>query len=456
MRKLIQRRAGYNSGYNSGFRAGYNDGYDRGRQVGLSGSSFEGTSIIIPNYNQLNYLRECIESIRQYTPEPYELIIIDNGSDDGSSEYINSLSSVRFQLLPDNRGFAAAVNQGLKLARGTTLLILNNDSVVTTNWLSNLLHCLHSDPHIGIVGPVTNYISGDQLIDTHYMSMAEMQKFARTYNKSEADRWTVTGRLTGFCMLLRRETFISLGYFDEGFEIGNCEDDDYGLRARLMGLKLVIAKDTFIHHYGSISMKSLQGRFDQVYGNNLSFYSNKWSDPHGYLSLEWLENMEGVQLRSIDFYPTCVIIRGMSSTLYWVENGMRYLISGDCGIEVCGIEAIHVSQVDLRSWQLGDEISADQVVQRIQGMQGLDAQESMDIAQSNYAGSTLAEGMLIKALEGNIYQFKGGKLHRFINLQAIATWNLNAYPIVDIDKNRQLYQEGPPIICAPVIRASNI
>lgn len=451
MRKPVQRRDGYNSGYNSGFRAGYNDGYDRGHQVGMSGCSFEGTSIIIPTFNQLNYLRECIESIRQYTSEPYELIIIDNGSDDGSAEYVKSVRDIRYQLLPINRGFAGAVNQGLMLARGTTLLILNNDSVVTTSWLGNLLTCLHSDPNIGIVGPVTNYISGDQLIDTTYRGIAEMQQFAASYNQSDADRWVVTGRLTGFCMLLRRDTFMNIGYFDEGFEIGNCEDDDYGLRARLLGLQLIIAKDTFIHHYGSVSMKSLNGRFDQVYGNNLTFYSNKWSDPHGYLSLEWMLNMEGIQLRSVDFYPTCVIIQGMSSTMYWVENSKRYPISGDCGLE-----AIRVAQVDLRHWQLGEAISSDEVVQRIYTLQRMDVDEPGHTSQLYSTESTIAEGKLVKVKDGNVYQFKEGKIHRFMNMHAITNWKVEAFNVTHIERSQHNYPEGPPIISAPVIKVNNI
>ncbi len=445
MRKPVQRKAGYNSGYNSGFRSGYNDGYDRGRQVGMLGPSFEGTSIIIPTYNQMNYLRECIESIRHYTPESYELIIIDNGSTDGTAEYLKSVVGIRYQLLPNNLGFAGAVNQGLMLARGATLLILNNDSVVTTSWLGNLLTCLHSDPRIGIVGPVTNYISGNQLIATSYQGMEEMQQFAMTYNQSNAEQWMVTSRLTGFCMLMRRETFMNVGYFDEGFEIGNCEDDDYGLRARLMGLQLIIAKDTFIHHYGSVSMKSLNGRFDQIYGRNLSFYSNKWSDPHGYLSFNWLVNMEGIQLRSLDFYPTCMIVRGISATIYWVENGMRYPISGDCGVD-----SIRVAQLDLRCWRLGEDISSDEVLQRVLALQRIDTE------QQDSSVNTLVEGRLVQVRDGNVYQLKGGKLHRFMNMQAITSWNVQTYHVTHLAHNQHNYAEGPPIISAPLIKASNI
>ena len=233
MNRKQGRRDGYNAGYNQGFNKGHEDGYIRGKIVGAEsfGLPFEGTSVIIPTYNQVHYLKECIESIRLYTHQPYELIIIDNSSDDGTAEYLKSTEGIRYRINSDNLGFAGAVNQGLMMARGTTLLILNNDSVVTSNWLFNLLHCLHSDPQIGIVGPVTNYISGDQLIETKYTNITEMQQFAQNYNQSDASKWVVTGRLTGFCMLMRREVFMRLGYFDEGFEIGNCEDDDYGLRA---------------------------------------------------------------------------------------------------------------------------------------------------------------------------------------------------------------------------------
>jgi len=436
MRKSRSRSDGYATGYNHGFNAGHDKGYTRGHLEGISKTLFEGTSIIIPTFNQVEYLKECIESIRRYTPQPYELIIIDNASDDGSAEYLKSVTGIRFKILSDNRGFAGAVNQGLMMARGTTLLILNNDSVVTSNWLGNLLRCLLSDTRIGIVGPVTNYISGDQLIDTHYTGMSEMQQFAEGYNQTDPQHWVTTERLTGFCMLLRRETFLSLGYFDEGFEVGNCEDDDYGLRARLMGLQLIIAKDTFIHHYGSVSMKSLSGRFDQVYGKNLLFYSNKWADPHRYLSLDW---QKANQLSTQDFYPTCVIVQGVGTSTYWVENNSRYPISGDCGKQ-----AIRISQVDLRGWQLAHVISSEEVQQRSHDLQHYSSESGM------------SEGNLVKVDDESIYQCKSGKLHRFINNQALAAWNIDTYTILQHQNHQHIKPEGPPIICPPVIRADNI
>lgn len=141
MNKLAKQRDGYHDGYNKGYNMGYDQGYSHGRQAGVNNFAipFEGTSIIIPTYNQLHYLKECIASIVQYTPEPYELIIIDNASDDGTAEYLKSACGLRSRINKENLGFAGAVNQGLMMARGTTLMILNNDAVVTPNWHSNLL-----------------------------------------------------------------------------------------------------------------------------------------------------------------------------------------------------------------------------------------------------------------------------------------------------------------------------
>jgi len=445
--KTTQRKDSYTAGYAQGFPVGYGDGYGRGRDAGAAayGIPFPGTSIIIPTYNKLPYLQECIESIAQYTPEAHELIIIDNASTDGTAGYLKKMAGkLRYRVNDSNLGFAGSVNQGLMMARGNTILILNNDSVVTARWLSNLLTCLHSHREFGIVGPVTNYISGEQLIETSYTDIEDMQQFAASFNQSDAGRWSVTERLTGFCMLMRREDFERLGYFDEGFVIGNCEDDDYGLRARLLGMKLVIAKDTFIHHYGSVSMRALNSHFDEVYERNQAFYSRKWEDPQGMLSLDWQRSQACSALQTIDSYPTGVIVRGAEGTVYWIENEMRYLVSGLGSNE---LPAVRVSQVDLRRWTLGSTLSPDEALMK------------MEALHRNFDGTGAAalEGKLVQ-LEGDaVGQIKGGRLHRFIGRQALADWQLDRYgpPGITI-RDVQVSGEGPPIISPPILKAGHL
>ncbi|AMV24175.1 putative S-adenosylmethionine-dependent methyltransferase [Gemmata sp. SH-PL17] len=101
------------------------------------------TSVVIPTHNQLHFTRRCVDGIRLLTDEPYELVFVDNGSADGTPEYLRALAAadprVRVVLNPDNRGFPVACNQGIRAAAGAQVLLLNNDTVPTTGWLARLL-----------------------------------------------------------------------------------------------------------------------------------------------------------------------------------------------------------------------------------------------------------------------------------------------------------------------------
>lgn len=156
------------------------------------------TSIIIPTFNGLGLLRSCVDAIRQLTPEPYELIVVDNASSDGTAEYCRR-EKITFISLPANAGFPAACNHGLQLASGDELLLLNNDVIVSKGWLANLKAALYSAPDIGIVGPVTNYASGRQQIVTLYADIAGFHALAETANISDPSKWSETTRLVGLC-----------------------------------------------------------------------------------------------------------------------------------------------------------------------------------------------------------------------------------------------------------------
>ncbi len=230
MKKSSGASAAYMRGRRDGFLWGRADGYSSGWSAGkrIFSEPVEGTSIIIPTYNQRRLLQQCIDSIRRYTPEPHEIIVVDNGSNDGTVPYLKSMAGkLRIWLSPVNLGFAGGINQGLRMARGRTLLLLNNDTVVTRGWLRNLLACLHSSDSNGLAGPMTNYISGIQKLDTSYRTLTEMHKFAKGFNRSDPGKWVETSRIVGFCLLLKRELFRKLGYMDEGFKLGNCEDEDF-------------------------------------------------------------------------------------------------------------------------------------------------------------------------------------------------------------------------------------
>ncbi|MCS7458820.1 glycosyltransferase family 2 protein [Paenibacillus doosanensis] len=209
------------------------------------------TSFIIPNYNGLPWLKPCLQSIRQHTLTPYEIIVVDNGSSDGSVDYCLK-NDVKLISLPWNRGFPIACNMGLRIATGDALLLLNNDTLMTKNGLSNMLRCLYSSENIGIVGPMTNYASGKQMLGETFTTVEDMTE---RMNQTDPGKWMEVERLVGLCFLLRRELLHKVGLLDERFSPGHYEDDDYCHRARQAGYRLMIAGDCFIYHHGSASFR---------------------------------------------------------------------------------------------------------------------------------------------------------------------------------------------------------
>lgn len=235
------------------------------------------TSIIIVTFNQVGYTRECVDSLRLRTDEPYELIFVDNASTDGTREYLQSLPGAHVILNSENRGFPAAVNQGLNVARGDTLLLLNNDTVATTGWLGRMLDVFDREPHVGLVGPCSNRISGEQQVQVTYQDLASLDGFAWDWGRRHAEVIEDTDRLVGFCLLIRRELMDQIGQLDERFGIGCFEDDDYCRRALQAGYRCVIARDSFVHHFGSRSFAGANVDLGQVLLQNQRLYEAKWA-----------------------------------------------------------------------------------------------------------------------------------------------------------------------------------
>jgi len=238
-------------------------------------------SIIIPTYNGLDLLQRCVHSIRSSTEHPYEIIVVDNGSKDGTGEWCLR-EKLALVSLPRNEGFPVACNQGLRLSSGDTLVLLNNDTVVTPRWLSNLSAALYGEPDIGIVGPVTNYASGSQQVHYPFEDLEEFQRIAESVNVSDRTKWKRVERIVGLCFVFRRELMEKIGLLDERFSPGHFEDDDYCLRARREGFGLLVCHDALIYHEGSASFKR-EGSLQQslLVERNHRMFIEKWQmDPH--------------------------------------------------------------------------------------------------------------------------------------------------------------------------------
>lgn len=239
-------------------------------------------SIVILTFNQLDKTRDCVDSIRRHTPILHEIIFVDNGSTDGTTDWLRKLCSENdnYTLIEnnENRGFAAGCNQGIAAAIGEYVLLLNNDVIVTENWLDGLLECLLLTPDGGITGPMTNNISGIQQVPgVQYESVEEIDAFALNFREKNRHRRIPYRRIVGFCMLFRKNLVDAIGLLDENFGSGNFEDDDFCLRAELEGYRNVIAADVFIHHVGSATFKGNNIDFTSAMTGNRKVFNDKWS-----------------------------------------------------------------------------------------------------------------------------------------------------------------------------------
>lgn len=240
-------------------------------------------SILILCCNELPYTQHCLESLWRHTRAPYELILVDNGSTDGTPAY---LEEVRKRPGPErvvvlrndtNRGYAAGNNQALAAARGEYVVFLNNDTVLTAGWLEGLIGWMLSDwPHFGMVGPVTNYSRPPQQVPVDYAGLADVPAFAARRRQTYARHALVVERLAGFCLLAHRAALERIGTLDERFGLGFFEDDDLCVRALDAGYRLLLAQDVFIHHFGSRTFAGLGIDCQEQLRDNFERFRAKW------------------------------------------------------------------------------------------------------------------------------------------------------------------------------------
>ncbi len=246
-------------------------------------------SIIMLTYNALEYTRECVESIRYHTAYPHEIIFIDNASSDGTVQYLEQVvaENPHYRMITnaDNRGFAAGNNQGVKDARGDYVLLLNNDVLVSSGWLEDMVAAFERDPQIGMVGPITNHLSGRQVIaDIPYTDTPGFHNFADQVRSANRGTVTPRRRIAGFAILMSKALYDELGGLEEIFGSGNYEDDDLCLRVRERGYAIMVDEGTFIHHYGSKTFVANQLDQQASLDHNEILFRERWPE----IDHDWL------------------------------------------------------------------------------------------------------------------------------------------------------------------------
>lgn len=241
------------------------------------------TSVVIPCHDGADDTQACLRALSaQRDAGEIEVVLVDNGSKDRGALQAAALAFPRVRLLrlEHNLGFAAGTNHGLAAARGDVLVVLNNDTMPAPSMLARMRRGLEATPKPTMVAPVSNYVKGSALLAVGPRGQTEAGRAALDDELEGAcgGQLQDIDTLSGLCLMFERSLLAEHGGFDADFGLGNYEDDDLALRVRRAGGRLVIARDAFLHHWGSRTFAALGIDYQAQMARNRQVMQRKWQD----------------------------------------------------------------------------------------------------------------------------------------------------------------------------------
>jgi len=264
-------------------------------------------SIIIPVFDRADLTRQCLASIRRHTADmDYEIIVVDNGSTDGTTGELRDLHDegrIRGIFNGRNHGFAAACNQGAETARHPYLLFLNNDTEVSPGWLQPLVATLDLDDKVSAAGSKLLYpdgtiqhagaallrrqLPGGEVLDVAHLCLRKPADFA------PANQPQLMRCLTAACLLVRRSAFDDVSGFDQGYWNG-LEDVDLCLKLERAGRLLVYRPESVVVHYEAQSGEERWAKTRE----NVDLLNTRWLDE---VQPDYFVDLDGHHLPAPDF-----------------------------------------------------------------------------------------------------------------------------------------------------------
>lgn len=246
--------------------------------------------LAMPTLDFPDYVRDAVLSFTRSYPGQIFWAIVANGSTQETIQRLATLSQelpghIQVVLLSENQGFASGCNAGLdELSRLETcdvFGVLNDDVLPHIDCLSQLVTAMAELEGMGykpgLVGPASNRIHGLQQVELdEFRDYASMQQAATAYWQEKHSAATETAQIRGLMLLIHPECLDAIGGFDVRFGLGNFEDDDYNLRARLAGFHLFFVEGAFLYHYGSSTFQTLGLNYEANIARNLESFCRKW------------------------------------------------------------------------------------------------------------------------------------------------------------------------------------
>jgi GT2 family glycosyltransferase len=230
-------------------------------------------SVVVVNWNRRELLRACLNSLKQQEGVPFEVILVDNGSSDGSAEMAERDFGIYVIRNTENRGFCAANNQGIGIARGEFVGLLNNDAEAEPGWLAALWRACSEAPDVGMAASKILVWEDPRVIDkAGHLIFPDGQNRGRgsgALDRGQFDRQEEVLWPDGCAALYRKSMLDQIGGFDEDF-FAYGDDAELGLRARIAGWRCLYTPDAVVrHHRGSTLGKDSSRRLELIERNRL-------------------------------------------------------------------------------------------------------------------------------------------------------------------------------------------
>ena len=218
-------------------------------------SSAGAVDVVIPTLNGRDYLAGCLEALRGQTHPEFRVLVVDNGSRDGTAEMVRHRHpEVRYVELPSNLGFSVAVNRGIAESTAPMIALLNNDTLPKPEWLASLVKALEETPGAGFVTSKVLRFDRPEIVDNAGDGMGRKGiSYPIGYLERDEGQYDERREVFAACgaaCLFRRELFDRVGAFDEDF-FAYHEDADLGFRAQLAGFAGAYVPDAIVLHVGS-------------------------------------------------------------------------------------------------------------------------------------------------------------------------------------------------------------
>lgn len=235
-------------------------------------------SIITLTYNKLEYTKKFIESLYRYTHD-FELIIVDNGSNDGTVEYLKTLKNIKLILNKENAGYSRGNNQGIEAAQGEYIGFLNNDILLYPNWFEECEKIFKAEQSAAFVSPIQICPKFENISEENYLKEFipnNNQLYRKTFDDCQFA-----------CVITKKSILKVLGGFDEKYSPAFFEDNDMKYRAITSGYNTFVVNSVCFFHYSSITSAKLNYNFEK----NKAYYFDKYPFAE-YLSIYAEENQQ--------------------------------------------------------------------------------------------------------------------------------------------------------------------